>query len=74
MRHLVNDPFRIDHKSFVYTDRENPDELAIITVSYFEASLGVVLLATGDYGVNYIRECFEAQMVGGMFEEGLAEC
>jgi hypothetical protein len=53
-------PFKIDHKSFVYTDRENPDEVAIITVSDFEASLGVVLLATGDYGVNYIREFFEA--------------
>jgi hypothetical protein len=49
-------PFKIDDKSFVYTDRENPDEVVIITVSDFEASLGVVLLATGDYGVNYIRE------------------
>ena len=53
-------PFKIDDKSFVYTDRENPDEVVIITVSEFEASLGVVLLATGDYGVNYIREFFEA--------------
>ena len=34
--------------------------MAIITVSDLEASLGVVLLATGDYGVNYIREFFEA--------------
>jgi hypothetical protein len=32
----------------------------IITVSDLEASLGVVLLATGDYGVNYMREFFEA--------------
>ena len=53
-------PFKIDDKSFVYTDRENPDEVVTITVSEFEASLGVVLLATGDYGVNYIREFFEA--------------
>ena len=53
-------PFKIDDKTFVYTDRENPDEEAIITVSNLEASLGVVLLATGDYGVNYIREFFEA--------------
>jgi len=53
-------PFKIDDKSFVYTDRGNPDEVAIITVSDLEASLGVVLLATGDYGVNYIREFFEA--------------
>jgi hypothetical protein len=53
-------PFKLDDKSFVYTDRGNPDEVAIITVSDLEASLGVVLLATGDYGVNYIREFFEA--------------
>ena len=53
-------PFKVENKSFVYTDRENPDEVAIITVSDLEASLGVVLLATGDYGVNYIREFFEA--------------
>jgi hypothetical protein len=53
-------PFKTDDKSFVYADRENPDEVAIITVSDLEASLGVVLLATGDYGVNYLREFFEA--------------
>jgi hypothetical protein len=49
-------PFKIDGKSFVYTDRDDPDEVVIITVSDLEASLGVVLLATGDYGVNYMRE------------------
>ncbi len=53
-------PFKTGHKSFVYTDRENPDEVAIITVSNLESRLGVALLATGDYGVNYIREFFEA--------------
>ena len=53
-------PFKIDGESFVYTDRDNPDEVVIITVSGLEASLGVVLLATGDYGVNYMREFFEA--------------
>jgi hypothetical protein len=53
-------PFKIDDKSFVYMDRGNPDEVAIITVSGLEESLEVVLLATGDYGVNYIREFFEA--------------
>ena len=53
-------PFKIDDQSFVYTDRENPDEVAMVTVSSFEASLEVVLLATGDYGVNYLREFFEA--------------
>ena len=54
-------PFKIDDKSFVYTDRENPDEVVIITVSELESRLGVALLATGDYGVNYIREFFEAR-------------
>ncbi|MGA7392115.1 MAG: hypothetical protein WBW78_05640 [Terrimicrobiaceae bacterium] len=53
-------PFKTGHKSFVYTDRENPDEVAIVTVSNLESRLGVALLATGDYGVNYIREFFEA--------------
>ena len=53
-------PFKTDHKSFVYTDRENPDEVAIITVSDLESRLGVALFATGDYGVNYIREFFKA--------------
>ena len=53
-------PVKRDDKIFVYADRENPDEVVTIAVSDFGASLGVVLLATGDYGVNYIREFFEA--------------
>ena len=53
-------PFRIDERSFVYTDRENPDETVMVTVSDLPTGLAVVLLATGDYGVNYLREFFEA--------------
>ena len=53
-------PSKLDAKSFVYIGRDNPDEVVIITVSELPASLGVVLFATGDYGVNYIREFFEA--------------
>lgn len=53
-------PSRIDEKTFVYTDRENPDEVTIITVSDLDTGLAVVLLATGDYGVNFMREFFEA--------------
>jgi hypothetical protein len=53
-------PVKRDDKIFVYADRENPDEVVTIAVSDFGASLGVVLRATGDYGVNYIREFFEA--------------
>lgn len=53
-------PFRIDERTFVYTDRENPDELVIVTISDLHTGLAVVLLATGDYWVNFMREFFEA--------------
>jgi hypothetical protein len=53
-------PFRIDECSFVYTDRDNPDETVMVTISDLPTGLAVVLLATGDYGVNYMREFFEA--------------
>lgn len=53
-------PLRIDERTFVYTDRENPDETVIISVSELDTGLGVVLLTTGNYGMNYLREFFEA--------------
>lgn len=53
-------PEKISDRYFVFIDRENPDEGAIITVTAIEPNMGVVLMATGDYGVNYIREFFEA--------------
>jgi hypothetical protein len=53
-------PFRIDERTYVYVDRENPDETVTITVSDLDTGLAVVLLATGNYGVNYMREFFEA--------------
>ena len=34
--------------------------MVIITVSDLDTGLAIVLLATGDYGVNYMREFFEA--------------
>lgn len=40
--------------------RDKPDEVAIIIGSDLGVGLSVVLLATGGYGVNYIREFFEA--------------
>ena len=43
-------PVKRDDKNFIYADRENPDEVVTIVVSDFGANLGVVLLATGDYG------------------------
>jgi hypothetical protein len=53
-------PFKMEGKSFVYKDRENPDEVALIIVSDPGGGTSVVLLATGGYGVNYIREFFVA--------------
>ena len=53
-------PSRIDERTFGYTDRANPDEMVIITISDLDTGLAIVLLATGDYGVNYMREFFEA--------------
>ena len=53
-------PSRIDERTFGYTDRENSDEMVIITISDLDTGLAIVLLATGDYGVNYMREFFEA--------------
>ena len=53
-------PSKIEANGFVYSDGQNPDEVAVITVSDLKVGVGVVLLATGDYGVNYIREFFEA--------------
>lgn len=53
-------PVQIEGKSFVYSDRENPDEAAVITVSDLKDGVRIVLLATGNYGVTYIREFFEA--------------
>ena len=53
-------PFESDPGSYVYIDCTNPDEVVIVTVTELQTSIGVVLFATGDYGVNYIREFFEA--------------
>lgn len=53
-------PQKVRDRQYVFIDRDNADESVVLTVSGFENSLGVVLLATGDYGVNYVREFFEA--------------
>lgn len=45
-------PVQIEGKSFVYSDRENPDEAAVITVSDLKDGVRIVLLATGNYGVT----------------------
>jgi hypothetical protein len=53
-------PEKINDKYFVFVDRGNPDESAIITIAELDKNMGIVLMATGDYGVNYIRDFFEA--------------
>ena len=51
---------RRDDRTFVYIDRENPDETVVLTVAARDPYLEVTLLTTGDYGLNYLREFFEA--------------
>jgi hypothetical protein len=53
-------PSKSDAGSYAYIDLDNPHEVVIITVTELQTSLGVVLFATGDYGVKYLREFFEA--------------
>jgi hypothetical protein len=53
-------PFESDAGSYVYIDCDNPDEVVMVTVSELQAGLDVLFFATGNYGVNYIREFFEA--------------
>ena len=51
---------RLDERTFVYVDRDNPDETVVLTVVARDPYLDVTLLTTGDYGLNYLREFFEA--------------
>ncbi len=53
-------PQKVRDRQYVFIDSGNVDESVVLTVSGREDSMSVVLLATGDYGVNYIREFFEA--------------
>ena len=46
--------------AFVYTEGNASDEAVTIAVSATERKIAVTLIARGDWGVNYIREFFEA--------------
>lgn len=53
-------PRKINDQRFVFVDRDYADDSTTITVSALGQKLGIVLLATGDFGVNRLREFFEA--------------
>lgn len=53
-------PNKVHNKSYAFIENENSDEAVIIFLSAVEPTITVVLVTTGDFGVNYIREFFEA--------------
>jgi hypothetical protein len=55
-----NPTFKADDRFFVFVDSNSSDESLIIAISSVEQKVSILCLATGDFGVNYIREFFEA--------------
>ena len=53
-------PFRIQSNTCVYIEGNAPDETVILAISCRERKIVVTLITNGDWGVNYIREFFEA--------------
>jgi len=52
--------YKVHDNTFVYTEGNAQDEAVTIAVSGTEQRIAVTLTARGDFGVNYIREFFEA--------------
>jgi hypothetical protein len=52
--------YKIRDNTFVYLEGNASDEAVTIAVSATARQIAVTLLARGDFGVNYIREFFEA--------------
>jgi hypothetical protein len=52
--------YRVQNNTFVYLEENAPDDAVLISISAAEGKIAVTLIANGDYGVNYIREFFEA--------------
>jgi hypothetical protein len=50
----------VDDRFFVFVDSDNSDESLTIAISSEEQKISILLLTTGDFGLNYIREFFEA--------------
>jgi hypothetical protein len=51
---------RIESNFCVYIEGNGPDESVIMAICSREGKIVVTLIANGDWGVNYIREFFEA--------------
>ena len=59
--HVLGSPsFKVDDRFFVFVDSDNLDESLTIAISSVEQKISILLLTTGDFGLNYIREFFEA--------------
>ena len=52
--------YKVHDKTFVYIEGNAPDEAVTVAVSATERKIAVTVIAGGDWGVNYIREFFEA--------------
>jgi hypothetical protein len=52
--------FRVGRNIRLYSVGNGPDEFSVIGVSATAGKIAVTLLTNGDWGVNYIREFFEA--------------
>jgi hypothetical protein len=53
---------RMPDGTCVYIEGNTPDESIIMAVSSRESKIVITLLTNGDWGVNYIREFFEAPL------------
>jgi hypothetical protein len=51
---------KVHHNTFLYIKGDAQDEAVTIAISATERKIAVTLIARGDFGVNYIREFFEA--------------
>ena len=59
--HVLGNPsFKVNDRLFVFVDSDNLDESLTIAISSVEQKISILLLTTGDFGLNYIREFFEA--------------
>jgi hypothetical protein len=52
--------YKVHDNTFVYIEGNAQDEAVTIAISATERKIAVTLIARGDFGVNYIREFFEA--------------
>jgi hypothetical protein len=69
--HVLGSPsFKVDDRFFVFVDSDNLDESLTIAISSEERKISILLLTTGDFGLNYIRLAagiFAGLLVGSAF-------